>query len=122
VCGFFRFRLTVLCYHFRLNAFPSLTKYVGVLLILFSHVLDMNLLLFNLLLCADCTLVVVHYLDGMWYIVLSGSTNCSINDLIDGHFIINCYIRNSVDETTLDCVAFLRELIMNDVISHVCTS
>jgi len=49
------------------------------------------------------------------------------------------YVRNSVDETTLDRVAFLRELIMirdssltlsgllssdelNDVISHVCTS
>jgi len=53
--------------------------------------------------------------------------------------IINSYVRNSVDETTLDRVAFPRELIMirdssltlsgllssdelNDVISHVCTS
>jgi len=26
--------------------------------------------------------------------------------------IINCYVHNSVDETTLDRVAFLRELIM----------
>jgi len=28
----------------------------------------------QLLLCTDCTLVVVHFLDGMWYLVLSGST------------------------------------------------
>jgi len=69
--------------------------------------------------------------------------NCSINDLICGRLpiIINSDVRNSVDETTLDRVAFLRELIMirasslrptlsgllssdelNDVISHVCTS
>jgi len=51
----------------------------------------------------------------------------------------NSYVRNSVDKTTLDRTAFLRELIMirdssltlsgllssdelNDVISHVCTS
>jgi len=66
--------------------------------------------------------------------------NCSINDLIYGRLpiIINSYVRNSVDETTLDRVAFLRELIMirdssltlsdllssgelNDVISHVCS-
>jgi len=40
--------------------------------------------------------------------------NCSINDLIYGRLpiIINSYVRNSVDETTLDRVAFLRELIM----------
>jgi len=49
------FRLTVFCYHFCRNAFPSSTKYVGLLLIL---------------------------------------------------------LRNSDDETTLDLVAFLRELIM----------
>jgi len=67
--------------------------------------------------------------------------NCSINYLIYGRLpiIINSYIRNLVDKTTLDRVAFLRELIMihdssltltgllssdelNDVISHVCTS
>jgi len=67
--------------------------------------------------------------------------NCSINDSIYGRLpiIINSYIRILVDETTLDCVAFLRELVMiressltlsgslsgdelNDVISHVCTS
>jgi len=67
--------------------------------------------------------------------------NCSINDLIYGRLpiTINCYIRNSVDETTLDRVVFLRELIMirgssltlsglsssdelNDVILHYCTS
>jgi len=67
--------------------------------------------------------------------------NCSINDLIYGRLriIINSYLRYSVDETTLDRVAFLSELIMirdssltlsgllssdelNDVISHVCTS
>jgi len=67
--------------------------------------------------------------------------NYSINDLIHGRLpiIINSHVRNSVDETTLDRVAFLRELIMirdssltlsgllssdelNDVISHVCTS
>jgi len=40
--------------------------------------------------------------------------NCSINDLIYGRLpiIINSYVRNSVDETTLDRVAFLRDLIM----------
>jgi len=66
--------------------------------------------------------------------------NCSVNDLIYGRLpIINSYLRKSVDETTLNRVAFLRELIMirdskltlsgllssdeqNDVISHVCTS
>jgi len=68
--------------------------------------------------------------------------NCSINDLIYGRLptIINSYVRNSVDETTLDRVALLTELIMirdssltlsgllssdeqKDVIfSHVCTS
>jgi len=67
--------------------------------------------------------------------------NCSIIDLIYGRLpiIINSYVRNSVDETTLDRVAFWRELIMiqdssltlsgllssdelNDVISHVCMS
>jgi len=64
--------------------------------------------------------------------------NCSVND---GRLtiIINSYVRNSVDETTLNHVAFLRELIMirnssltlsgllsieelNDIISHVCTN
>jgi len=41
--------------------------------------------------------------------------NCSINDLIYGRIpiIYNSYVSNSFDETTLDCVAFLRELIMN---------
>jgi len=67
--------------------------------------------------------------------------NRSIIDLIYGRLpiIINSYVRNSVDETTLDRVAFLRELIvirdssltlsgllssdeLNGVISHVCTS
>jgi len=67
--------------------------------------------------------------------------NCSVNDLIYGRLpiIINSYVCNSVDETTLDHVAFLRLLIMiwdssltlsgmlssdelNDIISHVCTS
>jgi len=67
--------------------------------------------------------------------------NCSINDLIYGRLsiMIKSYVRNSVDETTLDRVTFLRELIMirdgsltlsgllssdelNDAISHVCTS
>jgi len=67
--------------------------------------------------------------------------NCSNNNLIYGRspIIINSYLCNSVDETTLERVAFLRELIMirdssltlsgllssdelNDVISHVCTS
>jgi len=40
--------------------------------------------------------------------------NCSVNDLIfcPLPIIINSYVRNSVDETTLDRVAFLRELIM----------
>jgi len=66
--------------------------------------------------------------------------NCSINELIYGHLpiIINSYVRNSVDETTLDRVAFPREIIMirdssltlsgllssddlNDVISHIYT-
>jgi len=35
--------------------------------------------------------------------------NCSINDL---PIIINSYVRNSVDETTLHRVAFLMELIL----------
>jgi len=68
--------------------------------------------------------------------------NCSINDLIYGRLlpiIINSHVSNSVDETTLDRVAFLRELIrirdstltlsgllssneLNHVILHVCTS
>jgi len=67
--------------------------------------------------------------------------NFSVNDLIYGRLpiIINSYVRNSVNETTLDRVAFLRERIMirdssltlsgllssdelNDVISHVRTS
>jgi len=66
---------------------------------------------------------------------------CSINYLINGSvpIIINSYIGNSVDETTLNRVAFLKELIMiqdisltlsgllssdelNDVISHFYTS
>jgi len=66
--------------------------------------------------------------------------NCSINDLIYGRLpiIINSYVSKSVDETILDRVAFLRELIMirdssltssgllssdelNDVISQFCT-
>jgi len=54
-CGVFHFRFTVFCYHFCLNAFSSETKYIGVLLILFGHVFDTNLLLFNLLLCMDCS-------------------------------------------------------------------
>jgi len=40
-------------------------NYVSVLLILFGHIFDMNLLLFNFLLCTDCALAVVHFLDGM---------------------------------------------------------
>jgi len=67
--------------------------------------------------------------------------NCFVNDLMYGHLpiVINSQVRNSVDETTLNHMAFLRELIMirdssltlsgllssdelNDVISHVCTS
>jgi len=37
--------------------------------------------------------------------------NCSINDLIYGRLpiIINSYVRNSVDETTLDRVAYFPE-------------
>jgi len=78
------------------------------------------------------------------------STNCkffqfdSISGILSATsiyiiIIINSHVRNSVDETTLDRVAFLRELIMirdssltlsgllscdelNDIISHVCTS
>jgi len=46
---------------------------VGVLLILVGHVYNRNLLLFNVLLYTDCRLVVVHILDGAWYIVLNGS-------------------------------------------------
>jgi len=40
--------------------------------------------------------------------------NCSVNYLIYGRLtiIINSYVRNSVDDSTLDGVAFLRELIM----------
>jgi hypothetical protein len=73
-CGVFRFRLMAIFYRFCLNAFPSSTKYVGVLLILFGHVFDTNPIWFNLLLCMDCTLAAVHFLDGIWYFVLSGST------------------------------------------------
>jgi len=100
----------------------------------------MNLLLFNLLLCTDFTLVVVHFF-GRNVVFCAQRFNCSINDLILGRLpiIINSYVRNSVDETTLDRVAFLKELIMirdssltlsgllssdelNDVILHVCMS
>jgi len=100
----------------------------------------MNLLLFNLLLCTNCTLVVVPFFG--WNVVYFAERfNCSIDDLIYGRLpiIINSYVRNLVDETTLDRVAFLRELIMirdssltlsgllsseelNNFISHVCTS
>jgi len=62
--------------------------------------------------------------------------NCSVNDLIYGRLPIIIYFN---DETTLDRVAFLRELIMirdssltlsgllssdelNDIIYHVCMS
>jgi len=67
--------------------------------------------------------------------------NCSINDLIYGRLpiIINSYVRNSVDETTLDgfpegayydsgqlssltLSGLLSSDELNDVISHVCTS
>jgi len=121
--------------HFCLNAFPSLTKYVGVLLILFNHVFDMNPLLLNFCFARSRSLF------GRNVVFCAQRFNCSINDLIFGHLpiIINSYIRNSVDKTTLDHVAFLRELIMirdssltftglstsdelNDVISHVCAS
>jgi len=55
--------------------FSRIRHNVGVLLMLFGHVYDMNLLLFNLLLCTDWyTLVVVQFLDITWYIVLNGST------------------------------------------------
>jgi len=39
--------------------------------------------------------------------------NCSVNDLIYGPIpiIIYSYVHNSVDETTLDSVAFERELL-----------
>jgi len=66
--------------------------------------------------------------------------NCSINDFIYGRLpnFNNSYVRNSVDETKLNRVAFLGELIMirdssltlsgllsseelNGVILHVCT-
>jgi len=85
-CVVFRFRLTVFCYHFCLNAFPSYTKYVGVLSILFGHVFDMNPLLFDLLLCTDCTLVVVHFF-GRNVVFCAQRFNCSINDLIYGRFL-----------------------------------
>jgi len=76
--GDFRFRLTVF-YNFCLKTFPSYTKYVGVHLILLGHVYDLNLLSFHLLLCTDCTLVVVHFLDGTY---CAERFNCSVNDLI----------------------------------------
>jgi len=50
-----------------------------------------------------------------WNVVFCAERfNCSINDLIYGHLpiIINFYVCNSVYKTTLDRVAFLRELIM----------
>jgi len=133
-----RFRLTVFCYHFCLNAFQS--KYVSILFILFSQVFDMNLLIVqfialhgkharsrsrfgrNMVYCAE------------WF-------NCSVNDLIYGRLpiIINSYVRNSVDETRHNRMAFMRELNvirdssltlsgllsgdeLNDVISHICKS
>jgi len=57
-------------YHFCLKAsclrrnMSAFSKFCSVM----SHVYDMNLLLFNLL------LVVVHFLDGTWYIMLNVST------------------------------------------------
>jgi len=77
----------------------------------FGHVFDMNLLLSYLLLCTDCTLVVVHFLEGNM-VYCAERFNCSINDLIYGRLsiIINSYVRNSVDETTLDRLrGFLEE-------------
>jgi len=73
----------------------------------------MNPLLFILLLCTDCTLVVVNFLyDAV--VFYAERFNCSVIDLIHGRLpiIINSYVRNSVDQTTLDRVAFLRKLIM----------
>jgi len=97
-----------------------MTKYVGVLLILFGR-----------------SRPFVWTERG----ILCWAINCYVNDLIYGRLSIinNSYVRNSVDETTLDRVAFLRELIMirdspltlsgllssdelNEIISHVCTS
>jgi len=49
--------------------------------------------------------------------------NCSDNDLINGRLpiIINSYVRNSIDGTTLDCVAFLREFIIIIIIIFIRT-
>jgi len=71
--------------------------------------------------CFDVQVIALHGLHarsrslfGRNVIFCAQRFNCSINDLIYGHLhiIINSYVRNSVDETTLDHVAFLRELIM----------
>jgi len=140
-CGVFRFRLTVFCYHFFSQCFPvldelcrrslnfvrSCIRHESVSVQCFAlhglHARSRSLFGRNVVYCAE-------------------RFNCSINDSICGRLpiIINSYIRNSVDETTLDCVTFPRELIMirdssltlsdvllsrddlNDVISHVCTS
>jgi len=42
--------------------------------------------------------------------------NCSVYDLIYGRspVIINSYVRNSIDETSLDRVAYLREPMIRD--------
>jgi len=99
----------------------------------------MNPLLCDLLLCTDCTLVVVPFLDGMWYSVLSGSTVPLTIQVMVAYLslLIPMYV---IQSTKLhDRMAFLRELIMirdssltlsgllssdelNDIISHVCTS
>jgi len=73
-CRVFRFRLTVFCYHFCVNAFPSKTKYVGVLLILFGHVSEMYPITPLVQFIALYGLVVVHFLVEMWYFVLSSLT------------------------------------------------
>jgi len=113
-CGIFRFRLTVFCCH-------SVTTFVSI-----ASRLD-EICRRSLNFVRSC---ILHESAFVQFIALHGlharirslfgcnvaycaeRFNCSISDLIYGHLpiIINSYVRNSVDETTLDRVAFLREL------------
>jgi len=134
--GVFRFRLTVFCYHFQ--CLPVLDKMCRRSLnFVRSYIRHESAFVQFIALCG----LHAHSrsLFGRNVVFCAQRFICSINDLIYGclPIIINSYKRNSVDETTLDHVAFLRELIMirdsslnlsgllssdelNDVISYGC--
>jgi len=113
-----------------------MSSVIYLLLILFGHVFDMNLLCFFFAFAfvhksAFVQLIALHghtcsrslFLIergiSIWYIYMvycAERFNCSISDLICGRLpiIINSHVRNSVDETTLDRVAFLHEGVYCD--------